>query len=94
MHITEKLMCNKSNTPDIIEKTINTIVAGIPDAKVEVNDLRGDNNHLQIKVVSDAFIGKRLIQQHQMIMNLLQDSLKSELHAVILKTSTFEQTQK
>lgn len=87
-------MCNKSNGSEIIEKTVNAITAGIPDAIVEVNDLRGDNNHLQIRVVSDAFKGKRLIQQHQMIMNLLQDSLKSELHAVIIKTSTFEQAQK
>jgi stress-induced morphogen len=82
-------MCNKSNTPEIITNTINTIVAGIPDAKVDISDLRGDNNHLQIEVTSNAFIGLRLIKQHQMIMDLLRESLKSELHAVIIKTKTY-----
>lgn len=87
-------MCNKSNSPEIIERTIATLMAGIPDAKVEVRDLRGDSNHLQIQVVSDVFIGLRLIKQHQLIMDLLKESLKSELHAVILKTLTFEQANK
>lgn len=82
-------MCNKSNTPEIITNTINTITAGIPDAKVEVNDLRGDNNHLQIEVTSNAFLGLRLIKQHQMIMDLLKVSLKTDLHAVIIKTKTY-----
>jgi stress-induced morphogen len=49
------------------------------------------SNHLEIKVVSNVFQGMRLIKQHQLIMDLLKDSLKSELHAVILKTSTFDQ---
>jgi len=87
-------MCNKSNTPEIIEKTIKTITDGIPGANVNVSDLRGDSNHLQIQVVSDAFIGMRLIKQHQLVMDLLKESLKSELHAVIIKTLTFEQAQK
>ena len=86
-------MCNKTNTPDILEKTKQTIINGLPDATVEVSDLRGDNNHLQIRIVSDAFIGVRLIKQHQMIMDLLKESLQNELHAVILKTLTYQQAQ-
>lgn len=86
-------MCNKTNTPDIVGKTKNLISKGFPDATVNVSDLRGDSNHLQIRVVSDAFIGVTLIKQHQMIMDLLKESLKSELHAVILKTLTYEKAR-
>lgn len=86
-------MCNKTNTLDIIERTHNTIKSGLPDSTVEVSDLRGDNNHLQIRVVSDAFVGLSIIKQHQMIMDLLKESLKSELHAVILKTLTYEKAK-
>jgi stress-induced morphogen len=86
-------MCNSTNAPGLIEKTKQTITAGIPDAKVEILDLGGRSNHLEIKIISDVFVGLRLIKQHQMIMDLLKDSLKDELHAVILKTLTFDQAK-
>lgn len=86
-------MCNSTNSPGLIEKTIQTITTGIPGAKVEISDLGGRSNHLEIKIISDAFVGLRTIKQHQMIMDLLKESLKSELHAVILKTLTIEQAK-
>ena len=64
------------------------IIKGLPDAHVKVTDLTGTKDHLGILIVSDAFEGKMLIQQHQMIMDLLKDSLKKEIHAVQLKTLT------
>lgn len=64
------------------------ITKGLPDAYVEVTDLTGTKDHLGIMIVSDAFEGKMLIQQHQMIMDLLKESLKKEIHAVQLKTLT------
>ncbi len=64
------------------------IIKGLPDAYVEVTDLTGTKDHLGILIVSDAFEGKMLIQQHQMIMDLLKESLKKEIHAVQLKTLT------
>ena len=64
------------------------ITKGIPDAHVEVYDMTGTKDHLAITIISDAFEGKMLIQQHQLIMDLLKDSLKKEIHAVQLKTLT------
>lgn len=66
----------------------NLITQGIPDAYVEVTDLTGTKDHLGILIVSDVFEGKLLIQQHQIIMDLLKESLKKEIHAVQLKTLT------
>ncbi len=75
---------------DIIKK-------GIPDATVMVEDMTGTRDHLAITVVSDAFKGKLLIEQHQMLMDLLKEELKSRIHAVKLQTYTkdkYLQTQK
>lgn len=75
---------------DIIKK-------GIPDATVMVEDMTGTRDHLAITVVSDAFKGKLLIEQHQMLMDLLKEELKSRIHAVKLQTYTkdkYQQTQK
>ncbi|MFL5785079.1 MAG: BolA/IbaG family iron-sulfur metabolism protein [Bacteriovoracaceae bacterium] len=69
------------------------IKEGIPDATVMVEDMTGTRDHLAITVVSDAFKGKLLIEQHQMLMDLLKEELKSRIHAVKLQTFTKEKYQ-
>lgn len=71
------------------ENVKNIIKKGLADAHVVVSDMTGTRDHLDILIVSDAFAGKRLIQQHQMIMDLLRESLASDIHAVQLKTMTY-----
>lgn len=66
----------------------NIIKAGLPDAMVLVEDMTGTKDHLAITVVSDAFEGKMLFQQHQMLMTLLKDELNNRIHAVKLETFT------
>jgi stress-induced morphogen len=63
---------------------------GMPDAIVKVEDMTGTKDHLAITVVSDNFKGKLLIEQHQILMNLLKDELKTRIHAVKLHTFTKE----
>lgn len=67
----------------------NLIKSQLDDATVKVTDLTGTQDHLGIMIISDAFEGKMLIQQHQMIMDILKEKLHSnEIHAVQLKTLT------
>lgn len=66
------------------------IKSGLPDAVVTVEDMTGTRDHLAITVVSDGFKGKLLIEQHQILMNLLKEELKSRIHAVKLQTYTKE----
>ncbi|MCC5797185.1 MAG: BolA/IbaG family iron-sulfur metabolism protein [Methylophaga sp.] len=62
------------------------ILAGLPDAQVEV--LGDDGQHFEARVVSASFVGKSLVQQHQMVQATLGDSFTSgALHALALKTS-------
>ncbi len=72
----------------------NLITNQIPGAQVKVTDLTGTKDHLGITVISDAFEGKRLIQQHQMIMDILKNKLGTEeIHAVQIKTLTIHKAK-
>ena len=64
------------------------ITRAIPDATVDVEDLTGGGDHLQVKVVSTAFAGLNRIKQHQLVYGALQQELASEaIHALALQTS-------
>ena len=60
---------------------------GIPDARVTIEDLRGDGDHYAAYVESSAFVGKSRVQQHQMVYQALQGRMGGELHALALQTS-------
>jgi len=64
------------------------IRASIPDAKVTIEDLRGDGDHYAAHVVSAAFSGLSRVQQHQLVYKALRDKMGGELHALALQTST------
>lgn len=55
---------------------------------MEVEDLTGGGDHLQVKVVSAAFEGLSRIRQHQLVYGALRSELASEaIHALALQTS-------
>jgi stress-induced morphogen len=63
------------------------IKAAIPDAQVDIEDLRGDGDHYAAYVISATFKGKTRVQQHQMVYQALRGRMGSELHALALQTS-------
>ena len=67
---------------------VDMIKKAIPDAQVEITDLRGDGDHYACNVVSSAFVGKTRVQQHQMVYQALGGRMGGELHALALQTST------
>ena len=67
----------------IIEELIKS---SIPDAKVIIEDLRGDGDHYSATVISKTFDGKSKIDQHKMVYNSLEGRMGKELHALMLKT--------
>ncbi len=59
----------------------------LPDAIVTVEDMSGGGDHLQVKVISEAFKGLPLVRQHQLVYQALKDELASEaIHALALTT--------
>ena len=63
------------------------ILEALPDATIEIVDTAGDQNHYSAKVVSSAFAGKSLVQQHQMVYRALKGRMGGELHALQLTTA-------
>jgi stress-induced morphogen len=63
------------------------IKESLPDAQVSIEDLRGDGDHYEARVVSAAFRGKNRVQQHQMVYQALGGRMGRELHALALQTS-------
>lgn len=61
----------------------------IPDADVRIYDRTGTMDHFNLTVTSEAFNGKTLIEQHQIVYGALKPALKDgRLHAVELTTVT------
>ncbi len=63
------------------------IVAALPDARVEIDDLAGDGDHYAARVVSQAFAGLPRVRQHQLVYNALGGRMGGVLHALQLTTS-------
>jgi stress-induced morphogen len=63
------------------------IIEGIPDATVEITDLRGDGDHYAAHIVSASFEGLSRVQQHQKVYAALQGRMGNELHALAIQTS-------
>lgn len=63
------------------------IVDRLPDAKVSIHDRTGTMDHFNVTVRSQAFKGKTLIEQHQLVYRALKDALADgRVHAVELTT--------
>lgn len=67
------------------------IEQGVPSAQVSV---QGDGDHFEATVVSAAFAGKSMVQQHQMVYGTLGDLMQGAVHALALRTFTPEQWEK
>jgi len=61
----------------------------LPDAKVSVTDRTGTMDHFSIRVVSDLFKGKNLLDRHRLIYNALDEPMKDgRIHALEIKAET------
>ena len=60
-------------TKESIEELIKQ---SIPDAKVSIEDLRGDGDHYSATVISRFFDGKSKVDQHKMVYESLKYNYK------------------
>ena len=66
---------------------IETLIKeSIPDAQIDIEDIRGDENHYSATITSKLFKGKSKIDQHKMVYNSLKGRMGNELHALAIKT--------
>ncbi|GAD51574.1 probable BolA-like protein [Halarchaeum acidiphilum MH1-52-1] len=68
------------------------IESNLPESTANVTRARGkhDDDHLAATVVSPAFEGESLVDQHQLVYDALGDAMTTEIHALELTTETPE----
>ncbi|MBI5197105.1 MAG: BolA family transcriptional regulator [Nitrospirae bacterium] len=58
----------------------------MPDARVSVIDRTGTRDHLMVRIVSQAFDGKNLLDRRRLIYQALDEPLKDgRIHALEIK---------
>ncbi|HAX91120.1 MAG TPA: BolA family transcriptional regulator [Rhodospirillaceae bacterium] len=72
------------------EEIVKLIAEALPDAHVEVEDLRGDGDHYAVTVESHSFGGMSLADQHRMIFAALQGRVGGLLKGMTLTTRVIE----
>jgi stress-induced morphogen len=70
-------------TTDEIRRAID---AALPGARTEVVDTTGAGDHFDVSVRADAFAGKTLVEQHQLVYRAL-GGLMPRIHALSLRTA-------
>ncbi len=70
-----------------IEEIKTKIETGLPGAQVKILDPMNDGVHLKAEVRYAGFSGKKLLEQHRMVMSTLKEELKGDLHALAVETS-------
>ncbi|HQU14933.1 MAG: BolA family transcriptional regulator [Chromatiales bacterium 21-64-14] len=61
------------------------IQQGFQGDRVEVT---GDGSHFEALIVSESFSGKPLLERHRMVYSTLGDRMRSEIHALSMRTLT------
>ena len=69
------------------DEIVALIVAGIPDATVEMTDLAGDGDHWAARVTAESFRGMPRLKQQRAVYAALGDRIGGVLHALQLSTA-------
>jgi len=78
--------------PTEVERLIES---GVPDAEATVGRARGEHedDHLTAVVVSPAFEGESLVDQHDRVYDALGEHMTTDIHALELETYTPEEDE-
>jgi acid stress-induced BolA-like protein IbaG/YrbA len=74
-------------TPEQIQEWIELGLTG------SIAKVSGDGQHFEALIVCADFTGKSRIQRHQMVYTALGERMKSEIHALSMKTVTAEEVE-
>ena len=60
----------------------------LPGSRVTATDMTGTRDHFEVRVVSEAFAGKSLVERHRVLHRIFEPLLSGPVHAVKYKTLT------
>ena len=71
------------------ESLTHYIQQRMPDASVSVMDRTGTMDHFSVRIVSDVFKGKNLLDRHRLVYDALAEPMKDgRIHALEIKAET------
>ena len=85
MILTEKIELKLSENLDIISLDI------IDESHKHANHAQSNGGHFKVKIVSDDFKNKSLIERHRMVYSILDQWIKKEIHAISIEAKTSEE---
>jgi len=68
------------------DEILGLIMESMPEARVQIDDLRGDGNHYAVTVEYVGFEGVPLVDQHRMVFAALQGRVGGILRGLTLTT--------
>ncbi len=75
-----------------VHEVKNLILNSLPDAEVQVSDMTGTGDHFEVTVISRAFTGKPILEQHRIVFKALESEMDRGIHAVQVRTHAPEKT--
>jgi len=68
---------------------VGYILKVMPEAEVTLVDKTGMMDHFQVRIVSEAFAGKNLLDRHRLVQQSLNEPMKDgRIHALEIKAHT------
>ena len=68
------------------------ILEAIPDARISIDDLRGDGDHYAVTVESGMFKGQSIANQHRLVFRALQGRVGGILKEMTLSTYPLDES--
>jgi len=82
-------MITQAKIQQILEREFHPIELIVKDDSHQHADhnpsAASGGTHFSIEIVSAVFTGKKLIERHRMVYSILEEALKTQIHALAIK---------
>ena len=63
----------------------------IDESYKHANHAQSNGGHFKVKIISDDFKDKSLIERHRMVYSILDEMIKKEIHAISIEARTTQE---
>ena len=63
----------------------------IDESHKHANHAQSNGGHFKVKIISDDFKDKSLIERHRMVYSILDEMIKKEIHAISIEARTTQE---
>jgi stress-induced morphogen len=74
---------------NFLENLKEILLREFPDSLVEIQDLKGDGQHISCFIQSSIFKEKTRVEQHRLVYKTLKSFIGEKIHAVVIKTAIY-----